>query len=158
MVDAISPNSVNILVRSVSNPLPAGPATPSPIPLALVGGLNGLVTALPGNTCTAVLIPPLASSIAPSRSPGVVLCTLGNGLPFILSIPSNPCCELVLVLFFLAFLASAIVVFLSSSFCWNPLNAPKTHGICAPSPSRKKPNTHAPGCNSVDVPAPLVCG
>ena len=155
----ISPNSVNILVRSVSNPLPAGPATPSATASAFTGGLIGLVTEFPGNTFSATEIAPLDSSCTPDSFAGALEASLTKGAPSKCSFPVGSFRAIVLVVFCSAFLPSAMVVgFVPSSFCCSPLNAPKTHGNCASSPSRKKPMTQAPDCNSPVLPAFLVWG
>jgi hypothetical protein len=95
----------------------AGPATPSAIPTALTGGLAGLVTALPGTTASAILIPPpLASSTSPVGEAGV-FSFLGNGDPDLaLTLVRSVCCG-VSVFNSFAGPASAIVVAPSDSNC-----------------------------------------
>ena len=67
----ICPNSVIIRSKSISNPSPPGPPTPSGIDCASTGGLIGLVTGFPGSVSSAVDINPRDSSTPPLSPDGV---------------------------------------------------------------------------------------
>ena len=153
------PISVSILLMSVSKPSPADAATPSPIPCFSTGGLIGLVTALPGSVSSSAEIAPRALSWPPTGLLGDDCCVLAKEAPSNALVPSGVCCCLALAGASLsAILGSATVVRLFAPSTWKPRNAPRTIGNCASSPSRKKPNTHDPHCNSDMVPVFLVCG